>query len=466
MNFTHFFSALALTFSSLSGLWAHGGFYAEEDEDPNVIRYIETYKHIAIEEMRLHGIPASIKLAQAIIESTFGTSPLALEANNHFGIKCYGNWTGESYYKQSKEHERGTIRSRAACFRKYSSPEESFRDHSTNLRSKSVYQWIFELNTLDYQQWARGLQRSGYATDPEYAQYIIRCIEKYGLDKLDRLDAQPDANNSLYSKNWNQGEQVNIGEIKSYIGDLERVVFQAEAHQKELSEEQKELREELAQQRRGNKSDMQALQARIEALEKLIADQERMILSLQARLAKVEQVQSSILRSDPLSSFFHEDGREKQVQDLFPRMQTNAQAVFYVSGRRAVALEAGMTLLGLAHAHNLNYRDLLKYNDIEDDLMPMPENCYIFLESKSNYYNEAGDKYTHQVLPGETIFSIAQRYGVKLHKLYHRNKLKRNEEPEVGEFIFINSDNKQKPRLRRNEPNRVGSFGGGGTGPR
>lgn len=144
-----------------------------------VEQYIEKYKDIAMKEMRDHKIPASITLAQGILESGAGNSALAREANNHFGIKCHKEWKGKSYTMDDDEKDE--------CFRKYKNPEESFKDHSEFLTSRSRYASLFELDIMDYEAWARGLKAAGYATNPKYAQLLIDRIEQYELYKYDQL---------------------------------------------------------------------------------------------------------------------------------------------------------------------------------------------------------------------------------------------------------------------------------------
>ncbi len=146
-------------------------------------RYIETYKDIAMQEMRESGIPASIKLAQAILESGFGNSELAVEANNHFGIKCHG-WPGMSYYYDDDEPQE--------CFRKYTDPIQSFLDHSEFLQMRPWYASLFDLDPLDYRAWAHGLREAGYATNPRYAQLLIRLIEEHSLYRFDQKAMQED----------------------------------------------------------------------------------------------------------------------------------------------------------------------------------------------------------------------------------------------------------------------------------
>jgi len=140
--------------------------------------YINMYKDLAVAEMKRTGVPASITLAQGMVESDYGRSTLARTGNNHFGIKCHNNWTGPVIRKHDDR--------RNECFRKYSSAEQSFRDHSDFLRNGSRYNFLFALDPTDYKSWARGLKKAGYATNPDYANMLIRKIEENNLSCFDR----------------------------------------------------------------------------------------------------------------------------------------------------------------------------------------------------------------------------------------------------------------------------------------
>lgn len=141
--------------------------------------YIQTYKDIAIREMKTHKIPASITLAQGLLESGAGNSALAREAKNHFGIKCHKGWEGDTYYMDDDEKNE--------CFRKYKNPEESFKDHSEFLCGRSRYAALFDLDITDYEGWAKGLKAAGYATNPKYAQLLIDRINLYELTQYDQI---------------------------------------------------------------------------------------------------------------------------------------------------------------------------------------------------------------------------------------------------------------------------------------
>ena len=143
--------------------------------------YIDRFKEIAIQEMNKYGIPASITLAQGLLESGTGNSDLAKYANNHFGIKCTSDWNGKGYYKDDDQKDD--------CFRVYKNPEESYKDHSEFLKRKR-YAALFELDKNDYEGWAKGLKQAGYATNPKYPDLLINIIEKYNLDQYDSKEGR------------------------------------------------------------------------------------------------------------------------------------------------------------------------------------------------------------------------------------------------------------------------------------
>ena len=143
--------------------------------------YIEKYAQMAVDEMFRSGVPASITLAQGMLESANGQSYLATKGNNHFGIKCH-DWKGPGVYIDAEK--------RNECFRKYKSVSDSYKDHSDFLRYRDRYKPLFDLKTTDYKGWAHGLKRAGYATDPSYPRKLISIIETYGLSRFDQTDAK------------------------------------------------------------------------------------------------------------------------------------------------------------------------------------------------------------------------------------------------------------------------------------
>lgn len=193
--------------------------------------YVDKYGEMAVREMKRTGIPASITLAQGILESDYGRSSLTVQANNHFGIKCHNGWTGAKIYHDDDK--------KSECFRRYKSAEESFRDHSDFLLNTSRYKSLFSLSSTDYKGWAHGLKKCGYATNPSYAALLIDNIEKYELHAFDtgvkRRESKPD---NRYESNTNikvspPHQEVNngssggivIGAGQARSKELNRVIY-------------------------------------------------------------------------------------------------------------------------------------------------------------------------------------------------------------------------------------------------
>jgi LysM repeat protein len=167
-----------------------------QKEKERIANYIEQYKGLAISEMIRTGIPASITLAQGLLETGYGQSELAVNANNHFGIKCKTEWTGEKVYHDDD--------AKGECFRKYASVEDSYKDHSEFLATRPHYAFLFKIDPTDYQGWAHGLKKAGYATNPAYGQRLIKFIEDNDLNKftLLALEQMPGRETLASVKTW------------------------------------------------------------------------------------------------------------------------------------------------------------------------------------------------------------------------------------------------------------------------
>ena len=165
---------LILTFVCLLGIFS----LQAQTRNKQYEEYIKKYRDIAVEEMKKYHIPASITLAQGLLESGAGQSTLARKSNNHFGIKCGSDWRGKTVRHDDDE--------RNECFRAYKHPKQSYEDHSKFLVSRPRYASLFKLKITDYKGWAKGLKKAGYATNPRYAEQLIGIIELYDLDKYDK----------------------------------------------------------------------------------------------------------------------------------------------------------------------------------------------------------------------------------------------------------------------------------------
>lgn len=192
--------------------------------------YIATWKETAQQSMRMYGIPASITLAQACLESADGNSDLAVRGKNHFGIKCHG-WDGKKmYHDDDKKHE---------CFRKYKKAEQSFEDHATFLSERSRYAFLFELDADDYKGWAKGLKKAGYATNPKYPALLIKIIEDNDLAAIDAEVMNEGKRNRRKEKKEDKGKDEQILVDKTPIKEVNNEAIKEDI-QEEIAAEKPE----------------------------------------------------------------------------------------------------------------------------------------------------------------------------------------------------------------------------------
>lgn len=301
--------------------------YAQHNQKSPQEIYIEQFATLAVEEMYRSGVPASITLAQGLLESRYGLSELAVKGNNHFGIKCHNNWNGKKiYYDDDAKGE---------CFRKYPSPEQSYRDHSDFLRYRDRYKFLFDYNTTDYKSWANGLKKAGYATDPSYASKLIRIIEDYRLYEYDDKPASF-AKSDRKSRKESKRVTVKVPEV------------------------------------------------------------------LPPSPTEIEQTEALT---------------EAQRQDFHFSI---SREVYKRNGVPFVKAMEGESYASIASANNLFLREILKYNDLAAEAQIVP-GTEVYLRPKKGQAVKGLDK--HVVEEGETMRSIAQRYGVRLKNLYKINEM-------------------------------------------
>ena len=275
--------------------------------------YIVKYSGMAMEQMKQYGIPASITLAQGLLESDAGRSSLATKCNNHFGIKCHSDWTGRKMYHDDDE--------RHECFRCYRSAEESFRDHSLFLVNGARYKSLFKLSVTDYKGWAKGLKACGYATSPTYATRLIEIIELYGLHKYDK------------------GGGSGAVEV----------------------------------------------------------------------LPSLAQQSSSTTTSHKVNQFNDN---------------------YYVIARQ------GDTFRSIGAEVGVNYRRLAKFNE-RDKNDVLEEGEYVWLKKKRRHAPKEYKGYVYRVEAGESMYSISQRFGIRLKSLYKMNNLSPDYIIQVGDPLRI-----------------------------
>jgi len=335
--------------------------------------YIEKYQNIAISEMDRSGVPASIKLSQGILESAFGNSPLAVDGMNHFGIKCHKGWAGTTFWQWDDE-------TKPSCFRVYCSPEESYIDHTNFLTTRRHYNFLFALNRTDYVAWARGLQRAGYATAPDYADKLIRLIDRYELYRYDLMTSQP--------------------------------IFIAEKQ----------------------KSPKPVFVDFVESIPVILLpeyDEPQIIAPPEIKHEPAPAPPSYVIKG-------------KTTSKLFPK--TYKSGIFTHNNVKMVIASADDTPESIATAQGIALENIMAYNDLQHG-EALILHQYVYLEPKRSEYR--GKKPFHKVKDEESMYIIAQSYGIKLDVLLLRNQMKRGDEPKNGEKIYLRGAIDKQPKLRK-----------------
>jgi len=342
-------------------------------------QYIETYRDIAISEMRRSGIPAAITLAQGILESECGNSELSRSSNNHFGIKCKSNWNGEAVY-----HDDDAT---GECFRKYPSVEDSYRDHSDFLRTNGRYASLFEIDPHDYKAWCRGLKRAGYATNPRYPEILIRSIEKYQLQQYTLVGL----NEPVDSTAWASGNQ-----------SADQPVFLHPAPPSDYFKKTKH-----------------------NGLKAVYVPEGTSLLAI-ARKYRI-----------PLGHFLdyndlEEDGLTEADQWLYLQRK-------WKHGRKEEEkAEEGETLYDIAQRTGVVLACLLKYNQI-DQQTPLNAGTRVFLTEPGKKANQKDNDVViriHLVQPKEGLYSISKKYNVSIQQLKDWNQLS-SDQLKVGQKLII-----------------------------
>ena len=348
---------LGVLMINTSNILAAPLFEWDDIDDDKARLYVEKYKHIAIAEMDRTGIPASIKMAQGILESGVGESELARVANNHFGIKCGGDvWTGKTHYVWDDEVVK-------SCFRVYASAEESYIAHSeflTNPKKAYRYGILFELEKRDYKGWAKGLQSAGYATSKTYTKNLIAIIERLELYKLDYLTVELLA--------------VNDGELAELFPSL--------------------------------------------APDPLLSDEDTTTATIRIR--------------DPFSSV---------VADSVDVVLT--KYIFTINNIEVVYVQPGDDINSIADRYRKNPKKLIRFNELKNRDLKVGQ--YVFLDKKRNFYESSDPKKStqaHIVRKGQSMYDIAQLYGLKLKKLYCYNKVYKHQAPPPGVQVFLKKQKK------------------------
>lgn len=353
-------------------------------------QYINNYKDIAIRQMKAYGIPASIILAQACLESGNGNSRLAVKGNNHFGIKCHNTWKGRRIYHNDDE--------RGECFRRYSSAEDSFKDHSEFLRNGKRYQSLFDLGKTDYKAWAHGLKAAGYATEPKYAKMLIDIIER----------------NDLHQYDSNRASQA---------------VREADKQAEKAS--RKELRQERKAERTRKRAEKQAAKKAGKTAGALIPVAVAPVVAGAVTATTIPQAVQPTAASQQAAVV-------EDVAALTPLKNSTLyrysmdRPIYQQNGTPYIIATAGDDYASIAKEYSLFTTELLSFNDLETET-PLQPGSMVYIGKKKKAALEA----TYILQEGESLYSVSQKKGIRLDCLYKLNKMKPGSMVESGKILNL-----------------------------
>jgi len=352
-----------------------------------VEEYIEQFKEIAMNEMKRSGVPASITLAQGILESESGNSELVKKSNNHFGIKCKSNWGGTSVTHDDDET--------GECFRAYTNADESYRDHSDFLRANKRYHFLFTLNPTDYAGWARGLKKAGYATNPRYPEMLIKNIEQYNLNQYTLLAL-------------NGSKEMDVAVTDRSLGNIPAEFKEA------LSTPPGTVNVET-------NYDVVSLNNTKCIYAKrgtsLLAIANKKNISLKKLMEFNDMTEEGLLQKD-------------QYIYLHKKPKTGEQQFYIVNN--------GETLYDVAQKNGIQLKYLLEYNNIDSDTR-ISQHTKLFLQpglSNGTYQAENKKNRIHLVAAKEGLYAIAKAYNVSVEQLKAWNNLK-SDNLKIGQELIV-----------------------------
>ena len=326
-------------------------------------QYIERWAATAVREMYRSGVPASITLAQGILESRSGLSALAAEGNNHFGIKCHKDWKGKT---MRVDDDR-----RSECFRVYSTAEESFRDHSDFLRYWDRYKFLFDFDTKDYESWAYGLKKAGYATDPAYPQKLIQIIEENNLSRFDSM-TQAEAGRASSRSGVSGGKTEKSG-APAASGK---------------SSTARETRVSKAEERAAARAARRAARRERLAAEEEIPDE-------------IPEAPNALEEAVLVTPAAAEEFRFSLTRPVYTR--NGVPFVYSVEGE---------SYSSIASSYNLFPKEILKINDLSSEQRLLP-GTVVYIQAKKKQAEKGLDKYIVEE-DGENLRDICQRFAVRM----------------------------------------------------
>ena len=369
-------------------------------------RYIERWAATAVREMYRSGVPASITLAQGILESRSGLSALAAEGNNHFGIKCHKDWKGRTM--RVDDDRKGE------CFRVYDSAEDSFRDHSDFLRYWDRYKFLFDFDTKDYESWAYGLKKAGYATDPSYPEKLIKIIEENGLSKYDSMtQAQAVRATGGAASKSTPSEPKASGKSSSKAS--EKAAERASAKEsKSAAREAKAIAK--AEEREAAKAARRAARRERLAAMEMIPDEIP---------EAPNAIEEPVLVTPAAAEEFH---------------FSLTRPVYTKNGVPFVYSIEGETYSSIASSYNLFPKEILKINDLDSDRRLLP-GTVVYIQQKKTQAEKGLEKYIVEA-DGENLRDVCQRFAVRMSSVCKLNGFSPNRTLREGDTILLRKPGK------------------------
>ena len=405
-------STLFITIGLLLILQIHSR--AQQVTTPAIVSYIETYAQLAIQEMDRTGIPASIKIAQGILETDAGRSDLVQQSNNHFGIKCKTSWTGDKVYHDDDAS--------GECFRKYNSAGDSYADHSDYLKSQPRYAFLFNYDINDYKSWAWGLKKAGYATNPIYAQTLIKYIETYNLNSLNEFS---DEDSSALSSYFNLLEN-DLGALTS----LPKRTNLIESNTLPLDEDETQTKE-VEVEKNTKPTEFQKGVFKINGLKVVFCKANQSLLSISKKhhvhlsqlLSWNELPKSTTLLKEDQLIFLQ---KKKKHSEKDSHIVQRGESLYDISQKEGVRLESLISLNDIDKNKRLkNKQKILLNNESTSNLRPIAK-------SSHNKRHIA----LHVVKQGESLYTIAKKYKTTIDSIKDANSMKHNE-LQIGQSLRI-----------------------------
>jgi len=401
--------------------------------------YIDQYKDIAIREMKRTGIPASITLAQGIVESNSGESNLALNFNNHFGIKCKSDWKGETTYQDDDTKQE--------CFRVYPNAEASFIDHSNFIKNRPNYAPLFQLDPVDDSAWAIGLKKAGYATASDYPKKIMKVIDDYELSQYNFPELN-DENDTAAIETDTVKEKATIVIKKDTIISSIKVIDTSIKFENKASLPLNNIKGIEY----GNTNatvtviKMNSIGNADTQTAKAIAGKFENTATLSDTITKTVQTKAVVTDTDSLAT--SKKTNTLPLKDTITKKQTNSypDKPFKINQVSVIWAKAGSSFLQIATENNIPLYKIFVFNDLkESDLLEQDQ--LLFLGNKK----AEGEKSFHLVTNGETLYEISQKEGIQLKKLKEYNLIINGDNPAVGTQLLLVKPKEQKTKLSLNK---------------